>query len=62
MYFFLFSNRKILQAIIIFFAFLLVTSSGFCQGSDDPINIEADRMVSQEAENSVMFMGNVDAS
>jgi lipopolysaccharide export system protein LptA len=62
MHFFLSSTRTFLQVVILSFAFLLGTSTGFCQGSDDPINIEADRMVSQEEENSVVFMGNVDAS
>ncbi|MCW5213427.1 lipopolysaccharide transport periplasmic protein LptA, partial [Desulfobulbus sp. TB] len=40
----------------------LGTSSGFCQDNNDPINIEADRMISQEKKNSVVFMGNVNAS
>jgi len=62
MYFFLLPVQKILQAAIVFSALLLITTSGFCQGGDDPINIEADRMVSQEEKNSVVFMGNVDAS
>jgi lipopolysaccharide export system protein LptA len=30
-------------------------------GSSEPINIEADRMVSQENHNTVVFIGNVDA-
>ncbi len=62
MYFFLLPIRKILQAAIISFALLLITSPGFCQSDDEPINIEADRMVSQEEKNSVVFTGNVDAS
>ena len=62
MHFFHLSVRKILQTAIISSALLLVASPGFCQGDDDPINIEADRMISQEEKNSVVFMGNVDAS
>ncbi|CAK8719657.1 MAG: lipopolysaccharide transport periplasmic protein LptA [Candidatus Electrothrix sp. AW2] len=62
MYFFLLSVRKTLQAVFIFCILCLVTSSGFCQDNNDPINIEADRMVSQEKQNSVVFMGNVNAS
>ncbi len=62
MYFFQLSVRKILQTALITSALLLVVSPGFCQDDDDPINIEADRMISQEEKNSVVFMGNVDAS
>ncbi|MCW5205030.1 lipopolysaccharide transport periplasmic protein LptA [Desulfobulbus sp. US1] len=62
MRFFLSPTRKILQAAIIFGILLVAISSGFCQGDDDPINIEADRMISQEEKNSVVFIGNVDAS
>ncbi|PIE57087.1 MAG: lipopolysaccharide transport periplasmic protein LptA [Desulfobulbus propionicus] len=42
--------------------FLLCTTA-FCsdQGTRAPIHIEADRMISQEEKNSVVFMGNVDA-
>jgi len=41
---------------------LLLTTTAF--GADDastPIHIEADRMISQEQDNSVVFIGNVDA-
>ena len=62
MHFFLSPAQKILQAAIIFAVLLLATSSGFCQSDDKPINIEADRMISQEEKNSVVFIGNVDAS
>jgi lipopolysaccharide export system protein LptA len=63
MYFFLSSARGTLlqQALTIFSIILLTVSSGLCQ-DDAPINIEADRMISQEAKNSVVFTGNVDAS
>lgn len=50
---------------IVFFSTLLLTltaSPGFCQNDDAPINIEADRMISQEEKNTVVFIGNVDAS
>lgn len=40
---------------------LIYTSAGAVGDSAAPINIEADRMVSQEQDNSVIFMGNVDA-
>ena len=56
------SARKTLQAAIISSVLLLAASSGFCQNDDKPINIEADRMISQEEKNSVVFIGNVDAS
>lgn len=62
MRFFLPSTRRISQVIFILGALLLVTASGFCQKDDEPINIEADRMISQEEKNSVVFIGNVDAS
>ncbi|MCI5125080.1 MAG: lipopolysaccharide transport periplasmic protein LptA [Candidatus Electrothrix sp. AR5] len=62
MHFFLLPAQKVLQAAIIFAVLLLATSSGFCQSDDKPINIEADRMISQEEKNSVVFIGNVDAS
>ena len=62
MRFFLPSTRNLLQSLIIFSALLLLASSGFCQKDDEPINIEADRMISQEEKNSVVFIGNVDAS
>jgi lipopolysaccharide export system protein LptA len=62
MCFFLLPVRKIFQAAIISFALLLGASVGFCQSDDKPINIEADRMISQEEKNSVVFIGNVDAS
>ena len=62
MRFFLSPARKNLQAAIISGVLLLATGSGFCQNDDKPINIEADRMISQEEKNSVVFIGNVDAS
>ncbi|MCI5143564.1 MAG: lipopolysaccharide transport periplasmic protein LptA [Candidatus Electrothrix sp. ATG1] len=62
MRFFLSSARTTLQAVIIFTALLLAAIPGFCQSNDEPINIEADRMISQEEKNSVVFIGNVDAS
>ena len=42
--------------------FLLLTCNlATARGSSQPIEIEADRMISQEQSNSVVFMGNVDA-
>ena len=53
---------------ILFLALLLaawppgpVLAAGALGKSSAPINIEADRMVSQEKDNSVIFSGNVDA-
>ncbi len=39
----------------------LFFSSAFAQDSEKPIHIEADRMISLEEKNAVMFFGNVDA-
>ncbi|RUM36528.1 MAG: lipopolysaccharide transport periplasmic protein LptA [Desulfobulbus sp.] len=55
-----FSLRRLLQAVMVAILLLLSTGTGFCE--DEPIHIEADRMVSQEQDNSVVFIGNVDAS
>ena len=41
---------------------VLSATPGFTEESSAPIHIEADRMVSQEQSNSVVFIGNVDAS
>ncbi len=41
---------------------LFTYTPGQCEESAAPIHIEADRMVSQEQNNSVVFIGNVDAS
>lgn len=40
---------------------LLFSTVSFAENSHVPIHIEADRMVSQEQDNAVIFMGNVDA-
>jgi lipopolysaccharide export system protein LptA len=61
MRFFLPPTRKV-QAAVLVAVLLLAASPGFCQNDDKPINIEADRMISQEEKNSVVFIGNVDAS
>jgi lipopolysaccharide export system protein LptA len=61
MYFFLSSARKAIQAVIISGILLLGVTPGICK-DEAPINIEADRMISQEEKNSVVFSGNVDAS
>ncbi len=44
-------------------AIMMIIYSGFvfAEESSDPIHIEADRMISQEDQNSVVFIGNVDA-
>lgn len=64
MYFFSFSARRLLTAALTA-AVMAAAGPAFCkekEKDDAPINIEADRMVSQEAKNSVVFIGNVDAS
>ena len=62
MYFFPFLVRQALQSMMIMGCILCVAGPGFSEESSEPIHIEADRMVSQEQENSVVFIGNVDAS
>jgi len=57
---FSFSLRGLLLTAMVTILFLLSAGTGFCE--DEPIHIEADRMVSQEQDNSVVFIGNVDAS
>jgi lipopolysaccharide export system protein LptA len=52
--------RQALQIMIMITLVLFAAGPGFCE--DEPIHIEADRMVSQEQKNSVVFIGNVDAS
>jgi lipopolysaccharide export system protein LptA len=64
MYFFSSSARRLLTAALTA-AIIAAAGPAFCkekEKDDAPINIEADRMVSQEAKNSVVFIGNVDAS
>ncbi len=39
----------------------IIPSLSWAEESDDPIFVEADRMISQEEENSILFIGNVDA-
>jgi len=62
MYFFPFPVRRALQPMMIIGFILFAAGPGFSEESSEPIRIEADRMVSQEQENSVVFIGNVDAS
>ena len=50
------------KALLVTSAFLALTSSGVLAAeSSEPINIEANRMISQENENSVVFIGKVEA-
>jgi lipopolysaccharide export system protein LptA len=59
MIFFTSAARSLLLAALI----SLVAGTGFAKGKEDPpINIEADRMVSKEDKNTVVFLGNVEAS
>ncbi len=66
MYFFSSSAKRLLTAALAAVIMASATGTAFCKGKEEkddaPINIEADRMVSQEAKNSVVFIGNVDAS
>lgn len=48
--------------ILFAFTFFLFSANSCLWAEDAPIIIEADRMVSLEADNSVLFTGNVDAS
>ncbi len=52
--------RQALQTMMVITLILFTAGPGFSE--DEPIHIEADRMVSQEQKNSVVFIGNVDAS
>lgn len=51
------------RIVSLFLAALLMTPVAHAapENSTEPINIEANRMVSQENQNSVVFIGNVDA-
>ena len=62
MSFFLFPPHRALPALILFSLVVCTAAAGFSKESSEPIHIEADRMVSQEQKNSVVFIGNVDAS
>ena len=62
MSFFLFPLLRRLSALIIFSLIIFTAAAGISKESSDPINIEADRMISQEQKNSVVFIGNVDAT
>lgn len=62
MYFFPFPVQQALQCMMIIGFILFVARPGFSEESSEPIHIEADRMISQEQENSVVFIGNVDAN
>ena len=57
---FLAAVRKTLQITAIALLSMVATCTA-AEDSSEPINIEANRMVSQENTNSVLFIGNVDA-
>jgi lipopolysaccharide export system protein LptA len=46
-----------LTLLVLFFSYGIVCG----EESSEPIHVEADRMISQEEQNSVVFIGNVDA-
>jgi len=50
-----------LNIFIVTAGVLIYSIAGAADDSASPIHIEADRMISQEQKNSVIFMGNVDA-
>ncbi len=53
--------RRLLQAMAMAGLILLTVVVAGATESSEPIHIEADRMISQEQDNSVVFLGNVDA-
>jgi lipopolysaccharide export system protein LptA len=61
MYFFPLSLRQPATAALFSLLILLNASASFAK-DEAPINIEADRMISQENKNTVVFIGNVEAS
>lgn len=52
--------RQAIGLCIVAGSLLLCTIAGAAGGSDEPIHIESDRLVSQENQNTVVFIGNVD--
>ncbi len=52
---------KFFSLFIVAGSILLFSVAGALDDSSEPIHIEADRMVSQEQDNTVVFIGNVDA-
>ena len=55
------SVLKIFSLLIIAGSTLPLTAAGAASDSSEPIHIEADRMVSNEQDSSVVFIGSVDA-
>ena len=55
------THRKIFPAILPAILLLLAVAAFAADKASAPIHIEADRMISQEQKNSVVFLGNVDA-
>jgi len=55
------SAPKKISFFILSFMLLLAATVFAADDSSAPIHIEADRMISQEQDNSVVFIGNVDA-
>jgi len=53
--------RNTLNTLMLAGALLFVSGAVGAEKSSAPIQIEADRMISQEQDNSVVFMGHVDA-
>lgn len=52
-------QKSVIFALTVIFSFL--STLVFAESSSAPIHIEADRMISQEDRNSVVFLGKVDA-
>ncbi|WP_051309013.1 lipopolysaccharide transport periplasmic protein LptA [Desulfogranum japonicum] len=55
------STRQLVAMLLVFFTIGILPVKNWAAENDEPIFIEADRMISQETENSVVFLGNVDA-
>jgi lipopolysaccharide export system protein LptA len=56
--------RNTIFAALLFLTGMLIPSAALAQfdNSDDPVHIEADRMVSRQKQNAIIFTGNVAAS
>lgn len=54
-------TRRLLQVLVTTGMVLLTVVVAWATESSEPIHIEADRMISQEEANTVLFLGNVDA-
>ncbi len=60
----LLNTARLKVAVVLLTSLLLAVGAGFATGAEnsEPIHIEADRMVSLDNKNTILFSGNVDAS